>query len=318
MTALLDSAALDQAGDTGTTLARLLRAEFMKLRTTSTGWLFLVGFIVFTVASLAINGFGIHDELYPQQGLVSRAQGLAEAAQAHSPAGVAAIAASMMTSGQRVGVLFALLLGVVIVTSEFASQTAAVTFVTVPRRATVCWAKVSAAACCGALFWLVGTVIAAALATPPFLYSQHVSTSLAGWIVARSVLLNLVAYAVWGVFGLGLGAVLRNQMASVIGAIVVYAASSFGAETQAFTLLYNLFHQELAPGGAGHRARGRLCGHDHVRTGIPGRPVRVGRRGHHVRLHGGSRRGRNRPDQAARRDLTERTAAGPRRVFSGA
>jgi ABC-2 type transport system permease protein len=240
MTALLDSAALEQADDTGTTLARLLRAEFMKLRTTSTGWLFLIGFIVFTVASLAINGFGSHYQLYPQPGQVSRAQGLAEAAQAHSPAGVAAIAASMMTSGQRVGVLFALLLGVVIVTSEFASQTAAVTFVTVPRRATVIWAKVTAAACCGALFWLVGTVLDA-VATPPFLYSQHVSTSLAGWIVARSVLLNLVAFAAWGVFGLGLGAVLRNQMAAVIGAIVVYAGS-FGAET-AFTLLYNLFHQ---------------------------------------------------------------------------
>ena len=41
MTALLDSAALDQAGDTGTTPARLLRAEFMKIRTTDTGWLFL-------------------------------------------------------------------------------------------------------------------------------------------------------------------------------------------------------------------------------------------------------------------------------------
>ncbi len=92
----------------------------------------------------------------------------------------------------------ALLLGVVIVTSEFASQTAAVTFVTVPRRATVIRAKVTAAAGCGALFWLVGTVIAA-VATPPFLYSQHISTSLAGWIVARSVLLNLVAFAVWGV-----------------------------------------------------------------------------------------------------------------------
>jgi ABC-type transport system involved in multi-copper enzyme maturation permease subunit len=146
----------------------------------------------------------------------------------------------MMTSGQRVGVLFALLLGVVIVTSEFANQTAAVTFVTVPRRATVIRAKVAAAASCGALFWLVGTVLAAA-ATPLFLYSQHVSTSLAGWIVVRSVLLNLLAFVAWGVFGLGLGAVLRNQMASVIAAIVVYAGS-FGAEI-AFTLLYNLFHQ---------------------------------------------------------------------------
>ena len=180
MTALLDSAALDQAGDTGTTLVRLLRAEFMKIRTTSTGWLFLTGFIVFTALALTINGFGNHYQLYPQQGLASRAQALAQAAQARSPAGVAAIAASMMTSGQRVGFLFALLLGVLIVTSEFANQTAAVTFVTVPRRATVITAKVAAAACCGALFWLVGTVIAA-VATPLFLYSQHVSTSLAGW-----------------------------------------------------------------------------------------------------------------------------------------
>ena len=240
MTALLDSTALDQAGDTGTTLARLLRAEFMKIRTTSTGLLFLTGFIVFTALALTINGFGSHYQLYPQQGQAPRAQALAQAAQAHSPAGVAAIAAGMMTSGQRVGVLFALLLGVVVVTSEFANQTAAVTFVTVPRRATVIRVKVAAAACCGALFWLAGTVIAA-VATPLFLYSQHISTSLAGWMMARSVLLNLLAFIAWGAFGLGLGALLRSQLASVVAAIVVYAGS-FGAELF-FNALYNFFHQ---------------------------------------------------------------------------
>jgi ABC-2 type transport system permease protein len=144
MTALLDSAALDQADGTGTTLVRLLRAEFMKLRT-STGWLFLTGFIVFTTMALTINGFGNYSLLHPQQGLVSAAQALAQTAQARSPAGVATMTASMMTSGQLFGVLFALLLGVVIVTSEFANQTAAVTFVTVPRRVTVFRAKVAAA-----------------------------------------------------------------------------------------------------------------------------------------------------------------------------
>jgi ABC-2 type transport system permease protein len=239
MTALLDSTALDQAGGTGTTLLRLLRAEFMKIRTTSTGWLVLTGFIMFTALALTINGFGSHHQLYPQQG-PGQAQALAQAAQARSPAGVAAIAASMMTSGQRIGVLFALLLGVLIVTSEFANQTAAVTFVTVPRRATVIRAKVAAAACCGALFWLAGTAIAA-VTTPLFLYSQHVSTSLAGWTVSRSVLLNLLAFVAWGAFGLGLGAVLRSQTASLLAAIAVYAGS-FGAEL-VFTQLYNLFHQ---------------------------------------------------------------------------
>jgi ABC-2 type transport system permease protein len=245
MTALLDSAALDQAGDTGTTLVRLLRAEFMKIRTTGTGWLFLTGFIVFTALALTISGFGSHYQLYPQQG-PGRAQALAQAAQARTPSGLAAIAAGMMTSGQRIGVIFALLLGVIIVTSEFANQTAAVTFVTVPRRTTVITAKLAAAGCCGALFWLVGTVIAA-VATPLFLYSQHVSTSLAGWTVARSVLLNLVAFVAWGVFGLGLGAVLRSQMASVVAAIAVYVGS-FGA-LLVFTLLYNLLHQAWLLGG---------------------------------------------------------------------
>ena len=239
MTALLDSAALDQAGDTGTTLARLVRAEFMKLRTTDTGWLFLAGYILFTVLALTINGFGTHYQLYPQQGL-NGPQALAEAARSRTPAGVAAIAASMMTSGHLFAVIFALLLGVLIVTSEFANQTAAVTFVTVPRRATVIKAKVATAACCGALFWLVSTVLAA-VAVPVFLYTQHISTSLAGWTVARSVLLNLLALVAWGIFGLGFGAMLRNQMASVIGALVVYAGS-FGSEL-VFTLLYNLFHQ---------------------------------------------------------------------------
>jgi ABC-2 type transport system permease protein len=239
MTALLDSAALDQADGTGTTLVRLLRAEFMKLRTTSAGWLFLTGFIVFTAMALTINGFGNYSLLHPEQGLVSAAQALAQTAQARSPAGVATMAASMMTSGQLFGVLFALLLGVVIVTSEFANQTAAVTFVTVPRRVTVIKAKVAAAACCGALFWLAGTVMAA-VATPLFLYSQHVSASLAGWTVTRSVLLNLLAFVAWGVFGLALGAVLRSQMGAVVAAIVVYAGS-FGA-ILVFTALYNLFH----------------------------------------------------------------------------
>jgi hypothetical protein len=100
MTALLDSAALDQADDTGTTLARLVRAEFMKLRTTDTGWLFLAGFIVFTMLALTINGFGTHNQLYPQKGL-DGSQALAEAARSRTPAGVAAIAASMMSSGHR-------------------------------------------------------------------------------------------------------------------------------------------------------------------------------------------------------------------------
>ncbi len=142
------------------------------------------------------------------------------------------------------------------------------TFVTVPRRFTVIRAKVAAAACCGTLFWLVGTVMAA-VATPLFLYTQHVSASLAGWAVTRRAAeparvrrLGRLRARSWRA--------LRSQLASVIAAVGVYAGS-FGAEFPNFNAAYNLYHQSWLLRHR-HRPRARLCGHDHVRAGIPFAP----------------------------------------------
>jgi ABC-type transport system involved in multi-copper enzyme maturation permease subunit len=154
---------------------------------------------------------------------------------------VAAIAAGMMTSGQSLSLLFAMLLGVLAVTSEFAQQTATATFMTVPRRARVILAKLAAAACCGALFWLIATVIDG-VTTPVFLHSQHVSTSLAGWVVVRSVLLSLLAFVVWAVFGVGLGALIRSQVASVVVGIGIYAGGVAAVELL-FHGIYDLYRQ---------------------------------------------------------------------------
>ena len=237
----LDSPALDRAKDTGTTPLRLVRAEIMKIRTTSMWWLFLIGFTVFTALALTSNGFSHHYQLYPQPGVSDRAQALAQAAQARTPAGVASIAVSMMTSGQFLGVLFVMLLGVVVVTSEFAHQTATATFMTVPRRSQVILAKLAAAGCFGALFWLVATVINGVV-TPLYLHSQHVSTSLAGWTVVRSVLLNLLAFVIWAVFGLGLGALIRSQVGSVVAGIAVYLGG-FAVVEIIFHLIYQVYRQ---------------------------------------------------------------------------
>jgi ABC-2 type transport system permease protein len=237
----LDSPALDRAGDTGTTPLRLVQAEIMKIRTTRMWWLFLIGFTVFTALALTSNGFSHHFQLYPQRDTSDRAQALAQAAQARTPAGVAAIAASMMTSGQFLGVLFAMLLGILIVTNEFAHQTATATFLTVPRRAAVIEAKLAAAGCFGALFWLAGTVIDGVV-TPFYLYSQHVSTSLAGWTVVRSVLLNLLAFVIWAVFGLGLGTLIRSQVGSVVAAIAVYLGG-FAVVELIFHSVYQVYRQ---------------------------------------------------------------------------
>lgn len=238
---LLDSPALDGAHSTGTTPLRLVRAEILKIRTTKSWWLFLAGFIVFTAVAVVNNGFGHHYQLYPQHDLADRSQALAQAAAARMPAGVAAIAASMMTSGQFLSVLFAMLLGVHIVTSEFAQQTATATFLTVPRRSRVIVAKLAAAGCFGALFWLIATIIDG-VTTPVFLHSQHVSTSLTGWVVVRSVLLSLLAFVGWAIIGLGLGALLRSEIISVVAGIGVYAGG-FAAVELVFHAIYDVYHQ---------------------------------------------------------------------------
>ncbi|HET9974811.1 MAG TPA: hypothetical protein VFQ68_41720 [Streptosporangiaceae bacterium] len=58
--------------------------------------------------------------------------------------------------------------------------------------------------------------------TPFYLHSQHVSTTLTGWIVVRSVLLNLLAFVLWAIFGLGLGTLIRSQVISVVAGLAVY------------------------------------------------------------------------------------------------
>jgi hypothetical protein len=239
---LLDSPALDHARETGTTPLRLVAAEIMKVRTTNTWRLFLLGFPVFAALALSLNGFSHHYQLYPQQTVSDRAQALVEAVQARTPAGEASITASMMTSGQFLGVLFAMLLGLLLMTNEVAHRTAAVTFLVVPRRSMVVRAKIAAAACLGALFWLISTAMDT-LVTPMYLHSQHLRSDPVAWTTVRSVLLNLLAFGLWAVLGVGLGAVMRGQTASIVTGLAVYLGG-FAATQLVFHLIYAIHHAD--------------------------------------------------------------------------
>jgi ABC-2 type transport system permease protein len=164
---------------------RLVSAEIMKIRTTRAWWIFLGIFTLFSAAALLTNVTSHHYQLYPQQELTDRAQALARAAEARTPAGAAAIAASMMTSGQFLTVLVAMLLGIHVVTSEIAERTLTATFLVTPRRERVIVAKLAAAEAFAALFWLIATVLDGVV-TPVFMASQHISASLTGQSVVRA------------------------------------------------------------------------------------------------------------------------------------
>jgi ABC-2 type transport system permease protein len=231
-------AASSRAGTT----ARLVRAEVMKIRTTRAWWLFAGGFAALTVLAALFGWAGNHSELYPPpSGLSDEADALAQAAAFRTPAGAAAMAASMMTSGQALLVLVALLLGVHVLTSEYAERTMTPTFLVTPRRELVIEAKLMTAAAFGAGFWATATVVDAVV-TPVFLAVQHLpSTAYGSPDVVRAVVMGLLAYVLWALFGLGLGAVLRSQVVAAVAAIAIYAGG-FAAAELVVHLLYNAFH----------------------------------------------------------------------------
>ncbi len=226
---------------------RLVRAEIFKLRTTNLWWLFAAATVVSTVVMLAVNAVAARALLKPFDQFVAldtHGHGgqippdfLAHL-QSEWQTGHSAItqAVTLYTSGQLIGVLLACLLGIVLVTGEFQHQTATTTFLLNPHRGIVVAGKLVTAVLMAVLAWLVSTVITVA-AGAIFLHSQGYGTQLGHWAVLRAILLNLAAYAIWAVFGVGFGALIRSQLAATVAATVLYLVGATGAGT-----VFDLIH----------------------------------------------------------------------------
>jgi hypothetical protein len=80
------------------------------------------------------------------------------------------------------------------------------------------------------------------IVTPVFVASQHLSAARFDPGLIRSAVLGLLAFVLWAAFGVGLGAVVRNQVAAVVAGIAVYAGG-FAAVELIFHGLYDVWHQ---------------------------------------------------------------------------
>jgi len=216
---------------------RLVHAELFKLRTTNAWWLFALATLISTAVTLVINCANAHALLQPLNGylaLHSHGNGIADipaefvtrlTSEWQLGHNGATQAATIYTSGQLIGVLLACLLGIVLITSEHSQQTATTTFLLTPRRTAVVASKLLTAVLMAALFWLVSTVISL-ISGAIFLHTQGYGSHLGHWSVVSAVLLNLAAYAIWAVFGIGLGALIRSQLGATVTATVLYLAGS--------------------------------------------------------------------------------------------
>jgi ABC-type transport system involved in multi-copper enzyme maturation permease subunit len=224
---------------------QLIRSEILKIRTTNTWWIFALGSIVMTGLTLAANCVQAHYYLHEKLNLPADLPA-AEAEQARqafeAQHQVVTQAANIFTSGQFFGSLFVALLGILLITNEYYHQTATATFLTTPHRTKVVVAKLITAVAYSAVFWLVTTAIAIP-AGLVFFNAEGLPSHLGDWGIARSMLLNLLAFAIWSIFGIGFGALIRSQIGATVTVAVTYVVGLYTADL-IFTLLHLWLKQD--------------------------------------------------------------------------
>lgn len=166
----------------------------------------------------------------------------------------------LLTVGSLAGV-FSALAGIMLVTSEFRFGTIRPTFLFTPRRSGVVTAKLAAGLFAGIVFGVLGEGLGFAIGYA-CLAGRGVDYALDTGQTALLVLGTLAGVALWGVLGVGIGMIVRNQVGSIIGLLawgfvvenLLFAfVPSVGrfAPVQATNALQGLTTKHLLPAAAG-------------------------------------------------------------------
>jgi hypothetical protein len=166
-----------------------------------------------------------------------------------------AIATSIYTLPASTGYVFPLVVGALSVTSEFRYQTITATFLAEPRRGRVLRAKLASSLLVGLVHGIVATVATAAVGAG-VLTAMDEPTRLGEPTVQRSLALTVVTMGVWALVGVGFGALLTNQVASII---VVLGFTQFVEPILRLLMITNEATAGIArflPGAAGEALAG--------------------------------------------------------------
>ena len=201
----------------------LLRAELLKLRTVQLPAWLLVATLALVVLSVAATVF--------TAGIEGSPFGLDDP-------GLLAVAMASASSGS----ILVLVLGILMLTQEFRFGTATPSFLVTPRRSRVLVAKLLAVALTGVAFALLSALVAL-VAGWGFISLRGGALRFDG-TVAEVLLGVVVVVVLYGPIGIGIGALVRNQIA----AIVLSLAWFFVIEQLLIALLPSV--GRWTPGGA--------------------------------------------------------------------
>src|SRR5262249_12633485 len=118
--------------------------------------------------------------------------------------------------GTRVGMLFAALAGALAITAEFRYGTIRPAFLITPRRSPVLAAKFLVCGLIGLGFGLAAEGLMAGAASGA-LAGRGIAIQLTDGDYTRLLIGGMVAAALWATIGLGIGALVRNQVPALVG-----------------------------------------------------------------------------------------------------
>jgi ABC-2 type transport system permease protein len=171
-----------------------LRSELLKQHSTGTALGLFATMLGLVLLAVLLHGFGLH------------ARNL----------GGASEQLMVLGRGEFLGALFAGLLGALSITSEIRHGTIRPTFLVSPRRRRVVAAKVWASALLGTGFGLAASALAVGVGTVA-LRARGIDVQLDGGDYALLLVGGVPAAALWAAIGVGVGAVVRRQVATVVG-----------------------------------------------------------------------------------------------------
>jgi ABC-2 type transport system permease protein len=210
-----------------------LRSELRKMRTTRTNLGLLLGL-------LALILFGVIAGAFSSEADLSSLENQRE-----------------LVGNGAFAAVFAAMIGVMAMTSEFRHGTIRATFVYTPARTLVLVAKVAASLLVGVGFGLLGASLA--LGTGVAMIRARGYDVLIDSADVRKLLLGtMLMSALWSALGVGLGALVRNQVFAIVGLF----AWVFVVEILIFQYLPGV--GRYAPGAAGTAMTGDTVGNSSV------------------------------------------------------
>ena len=172
-----------------------LRAELLKQRTTRTNLGLVAGMLALVLAAVLLHGL-----LLPAENLTDGDDQVQV----------------VFGWGEVLGALFAALLGAMTFTAEFRHGTIRPTLLVTPRRGQVVASKLLASVLIGAAFGLLSAGVAVGAASAA-LAARDIDVQIGTSDYAAVLLGSTGAGALWAAIGVGVGAVVRQQVPALVG-----------------------------------------------------------------------------------------------------